>query len=248
MNNCKHKLVVIITSLTLFLLLSACGQSGPDLSTPEKAVKEFAIALDTGNLELAKSVCLVAPDSERMIASLVPLSKAMRELREVAKAKFGKDAGNLANGEDVSSQIARSKIKIMDDEATCIPTTGTTKNSIKLKKVDGKWKVDVKSMTTQSNATPENLKNMETLFKVMAASASDTAAAIKAGKFKNANEAQADLGIKMRNEMTRIQATDLKGKPTTASGSAPDSNGTAPAPKNEGGAVAPGNTGNSKKF
>ena len=237
----------ILSTVAALFLVFGCGPSRPDFSTPQKTAAIFATALDTGNLELAKSTCLTTPDSERMIAALVPLSKAMRDLRESAKAKYGKDAGPLANGEDVATQVAKSKFNITGDTATLIPTTGSTKKPILMKKVEGDWKVDVKSMTNASDTTPDSLKNMEMLFTAMSSAARDSAAAITAGKYKNADEARMDVAVKIRTEMTK--ATMLRPPKTSdnTSVSPANPNGTASGPRGDGSGVT-GATANSKKF
>ena len=254
MNYSPNTIRTAITALLVFSL-TACGKSGPDLSTPEKSAKAFGTALDTGDLELAKAVCVTTPESARMIGALVPLSRAMKDLREAAKAKFGKEAGALGTGEDVVTQLSKAKMSVSGDTATLTPTAGATKQPITLKKINGSWRVEVKSMTPgaagdKSAAESElALKNLETLFRAMTVASMAVTSSIKSGKYKRVEEAQTDVNLKVRAEIMTIQAASAGKRPPAGSTNVkPDPNGTAPGPRNEGGMIAPGQTGNSKKF
>ncbi|HEY2587948.1 MAG TPA: hypothetical protein VGI81_19550 [Tepidisphaeraceae bacterium] len=119
----------------------------------------------------------------------------MKKLQDASVARFGDQGKNLTgggNGPDFSEwskKIDEATVKQEGDAATL--TQKDSGEPLKLKKINGEWKVDVSPMTSE-------MASMGTaMIDSMSKAASETADEIKAGKYKTPQEAQQALSSKM---------------------------------------------------
>jgi hypothetical protein len=189
----------LTTLVAAALLLLAGGCNKNDLSTPKGAAKSFAKALESGDAEAAKAASTGDP---KLVESLAKVGGGMKKLQDAAVAKFGEEGKSIAGGPggkgdkmaEMSKRVEESTEKIDGDTATLTPKDGG--EALKLKKVNGDWKLDVSQMGG-------GMAQMgSAMFDAMAKAAGETADEISAGKYKTVKEAQMAMGTKMVGAMT----------------------------------------------
>jgi hypothetical protein len=178
------------------LALLACGVFGckNDLSTPKGAARAFAKAMEDGDAAEAKRAS--TGGDPQIIEAMAKMTGNMKKLHDASVAKFGDQgksvAGGGGNGPDFSEwskKIDEANVKEEGDTATLTQKDGG--EPMKLKKVNGEWKVDTTPLTGE-------MASMGTaMIDSMSKAAAETADDIKAGKYKTAQEAQEALGSKM---------------------------------------------------
>lgn len=174
------------------LLVAGVGCSKSDLSSPKAAAKTFATAMTTGDAETAKKASTgVEP---KVIESMAAAMGNMKKLHDAAVAKFG-DEGKAfagmgpAGDDDMVKKVEEATEEITGETATVKPKDG---HAMKLKKVDGSWKVDL----AEEMAGPAAAMGTA-MFDKLAAAAKTTTDEIAAGKYKNAAEAKMAMGKSM---------------------------------------------------
>ncbi|MDB5295655.1 MAG: hypothetical protein JWO31_1638 [Phycisphaerales bacterium] len=168
---------------TFCIFIAGCGKS--DTSTPKAAAKTFAAAMTTGDADAAKAASTGA--DAKMIESMANAFGSYKKLHDAAAAKFGEEGKKLgAMGgsvdDDLVKKLADATETITGDTATVAPKDG---KAMKLKKVDGAWKVDMSEMAGPMAALGSQM------FDKMGKAAKVTADEIAAGQYKTIDEAQA---------------------------------------------------------
>jgi hypothetical protein len=175
----------------LFVAASVLVGCKGDLSTPKGATKAFATAMEKGDAEAAKRAS--TGGNPAIVESMAKAMGSSKKLRDAAIAKFG-DEGKKIMGEEhndmaeLAKTVDESEMKEDGDNATLKPKTG---EPVKLKKINGEWKVDLTEMTAAMGTMGTGL------FDSMSRAASETADDIQAGKYKTVLEAQQAFGAKM---------------------------------------------------
>jgi hypothetical protein len=171
----------------VLLLVGLCSQrvradENLDLSSPKKSAVAFTRALENADMAAAKSASIGSDEDYKFVQGLIDFIAAGRQLRAAAIERFG-DEGKQISGDamaNLSKQAESASEKIDGDSATVDQRNGS--EPMKLKRVEGNWKVDVSAFPDKDqtgNALP-------LVQKVMAAAAAD----VKAGKYKTAQEAR----------------------------------------------------------
>jgi len=164
-------------------------------STPKETVISFAKALDAGDTASIKQLVTGTDKQVAMMEGAGNMMSAMKRMQDAAVAKWG-DAGKAIAGEmgkpsdEILKNIDKAEIKEEGDTATF--KGQNDKETVKLKKVDGKWKIDLASMPDQGE-----LEKAGPALKAMTKAADDTATDIKADKFKTVDEAKQAFGLKV---------------------------------------------------
>ena len=178
------------------------ADDAPDASTPKAAVASFFKAMENGDPAAAKTL---ASGSEKQLAILdvlVPVVHGFKQLEAAALKKWGEEGRKqLSQGPgsstfDVAEKLKTAKEEITGDTATIIPADpkpNETKEPMKLKKVDGKWKLDMASLQADEMSDPNTTK----MLKSMADIAKATAAEIDQGKYPDAKSAKEAMGQKI---------------------------------------------------
>lgn len=196
----------------------ARGADAPDLSTPKKAAVSFAKGVEAADMSAVKASSVGTEDDYKLVQSIVDFISSAKQLREAAVAKFGEEGKTISNDDmaNLSKQVESGEEKITGDTATV--GKPQEPDPMKLKKVDGNWKVDLASIPEKEQMG----KAMPKMQKVMSNAATD----IKAGKYKTADEAKQAIG----QQIFAVVAEQLNGAGAGA-GTPP----APPAPKPEGG-------------
>jgi hypothetical protein len=127
-----------------FCAIFAAGAKAADVdySTPKAAAKALLLAMDAGDLNAAKEATIIPPGDEPALAALVDYGKGFRQLSEAVATKFGKDsAAQFPRMTERAAALDQATQTITGDSAKITGTDGG--NDMALKKLDGKWKVDI---------------------------------------------------------------------------------------------------------
>jgi hypothetical protein len=182
-----------------FLLVALCASAAfaadkPDLSSPKSAAMAFGTALVAGDSAGVKAATVGTEEEYKMVDAISMMVSSMKKLNDAADAKFGKDNGiSQPNaGMDITKEIETSEIKVDGDVATVDKKDKNDKNPpMKLKKIDGNWKVDLSSLPK------ENMDQMMKVIPSISKAFTELATEITAGKYKTAMEAKDAMGQKM---------------------------------------------------
>lgn len=166
------------------------GGGGTDISSPKAAVKTFISAIARGDASSAKAAAIADDKQAKVIEAMAAMFPGMVKLHDAAAQKFGAEqAKDLEGPIAIIANVDKAEEKIDGDKAT-VTVKGANK-PVALKKVDGGWKVDMAGMSSPDDA------EMTKMAPIMGKVAGEVADDIKAGKFKDMNEAQQAMGKKM---------------------------------------------------
>ncbi len=176
----------------------------PDTSTPKATLIAFGKALEAGDVNGVKALTISDEKSDKLLEAFVPTIAAMKHLSEVSVTKFGEAGKSIGNdsgkGFELARDVENAHITETGDTATATMKDSKSKDPIKLKKVNGQWKVDFASaMGPQAKA--EDIAKIAPMFTGMTKAANESAAEIEAGKYKTAEEAKQAVGMKMMTAM-----------------------------------------------
>jgi hypothetical protein len=179
-----------------------------DQADIKQSAKTFAQALAKGDADGAKNEMVRTDDTDSMIDAITPIVAGRLKLDKALIAKFGEDgAKKVAGGVGVNQSMADwahhvddADVKVDGNSATVLrkqdpnaPAAAQGRdNSLHMKKVDGKWKVDL-SAAPNIEKTKQAIPMMQAMGKVM----SDTADDVDAGKYKTPVEVSAAMKEKM---------------------------------------------------
>lgn len=200
---------------TLAALLIACAfiftaraQEKPDPSTPKGAVLAFFKAMEKGDVAEAKTMATGNQKQLAILDTLVPFMSGFKQLEGAAVKKWGEEGKKiLADGQggggtafNIDEELKNAKVEEKGDAATIMPaeqkSTGPAKpkkDPMNLKKIDGKWKVDLASIPAEGFDDP----NTTRVLKSMGDIAKSTAAEIDTGKYATADDAKKAMSEKM---------------------------------------------------
>src|SRR3954467_13751943 len=129
--------------------------------SPKGAAMQFFKAMETGDAKAARASATGSDKQLAMLDLLVPVLSGYKQLENAAVKKWGEGARKTLsqNGQggalDFEKQLKASTEKIEGDTATITSTSPEQqKEPMKLKKVDGKWKVDMSSMKAENMDNP----------------------------------------------------------------------------------------------
>jgi len=193
-------------SLRAFIAVVACAAAIPtlvradekkeaDLSTPKGAAVAFAKAIQNGDKEGVRAVCIGKDEEIKAVESMASAMGAIKKFRTACNDKFGADnilTKSFPADQDLAAEAEKTEFKVDGDTATSVPKPGEdAKDKATMKKVDGKWKLDVASIGKDKLA---QAGQMAKIGKVL----EDFAAEITAGKYKTVEEAAVAMGPKMQ--------------------------------------------------
>lgn len=183
------------------------GAAAADLSTPKAAAQSFAKAVTTGDNAGIRATTTGTEEQYKMAEAMGGMLKSMADLRAAATAKYGADNPISKDKDmDIAKDIDEAEFKTEGDVATMVKKTNPNdKDPLKLKKVDGKWKVDLGSMPASESA------QITKMAPAMKKACDEVAAEINSGKHATADAAQTAMGQKMAAAMGM---PDLPTKPT----------------------------------
>lgn len=187
---------------------SAQGTTGSNPSSapapgqsPKTVAAAFIKAFADGNAAAAKAICLPDPKVSEMIDLMSGFIKATKQFQKAVVAKWGEAAAKKSGlGISVSSALAaqgealkQAKEETTSDTAKLVLDADPS-HPFTLKKVDGKWKVDL--LATQE-AQPQMMAMMA-MYKPMTKAFNDLAAEVAAGKHQTIEQVMLALASKIK--------------------------------------------------
>jgi hypothetical protein len=193
-----------LLALAALILLNrpTLAEDKPDTSTPKGAASAFFKAMETGDAAAARAMATGNDKQLAILDVLVPVVHGFKQLEIAAVKKWGDEGRKtLTQGQggassfDFNEQIKTAKEEITGETATITPANAgdDKKDPMKLKKVDGKWKLDMASIPAEGIEDPTTTK----MLKAMADIAKSTAAEIDQGKYESAAKAKEAMGQKI---------------------------------------------------
>jgi hypothetical protein len=194
---------LLVGCLVLVSCLAAYAQdTGMEPGGPKAVALEFGKAMEMGDAAAAKKVAIFGKDEEALIDGMAAITGGMKKMLAAATEKFGAEGAQSLMGPNadmnIVKQIEESELKIDGDTATLAGKDSS--DPLKLKKVDGAWKVDVTSMNNDPN-----MAQQVPMFNSMAKVFTDTAAEISAGKYSTVDECQQAMQAKFLAAMMSAQ-------------------------------------------
>lgn len=201
MNRTVRGAGLIMLVLLTVVASSVLAADKPDLSTPKKAAKSFAAAVQSADMTGVKAASTGSPEDYKMMESFAGVISAGARLRKAAVAKFGAEDGKkiVQGSPDLPAQIEQSDEKIDGDTATLVHTGEDPANALKLMRTNGDWKVDLNRIPGKDQMA-KSMPMMKELQKVLDESTTD----VKDGKFKTADEAQQAVRTRMMAVVTAM--------------------------------------------
>jgi hypothetical protein len=202
--------------------------------SPKGVASQFFKAMESGDAKAARAVATGSDKQLAMLDLLVPVISGFKQLENAAVKKWGEEARKTLSqtgggaGMDFEKQLKASTEKIDGDTATITSANPEQQREpMKLKKVDGKWKVDMSSMKAENMDNPQTAKMLQ----VMSDAAKATAAEVEQGKYQNADEAKKAMGQKIIPALMQMQQQQQGqgGAPGAAPGAGGPPAGGAPA-------------------
>jgi hypothetical protein len=170
-----------------------------DLTTPKGAALAFGNSLLSGDVAAMRASSTGSDADYKMMETLQTMISAMKRLTEAAAIKYGKDnpISKSAGEFNIAAELEKSDAKVEGDSATIVnKDKPDEKNPMKLKKVNGEWKVDLTSLPK------DNVSDLLKIAPVMTGIANEVTKDINAGKYAKAEDAHQALGQKMVAAMT----------------------------------------------
>jgi hypothetical protein len=199
-------LASLLVVCALLTAPAALAQEKFDPASPKGAVSAFFKAMEKGDATEAKGMATGSQKQLGILDTLVPVMSGFKQLENAALKKWG-EAGRktLTEGQggsgaalNMDEELKSAKVEESGDVATITPgeqskSAGKDKTPMKLKKIDGKWKVDLASIPTEGLEDP----NATRILKAMGEIAKTTATEVDAGKYATAEDAKKAMGEKM---------------------------------------------------
>lgn len=197
---------VFTSVIALLCMLTACSKqtstsgstNSVDLSSPKAALKSYGEAMKRGDPTAARQA--VTGADPKSIEALAELGGSRNRLSEAAVAKFGDAGKTIAGGGEESygqafdKMLDDAEVKVEGETATVIQKTAPAETEpasrpkplpLKLRKVDGNWKVDYAAMP--------NTRNLDLLMPIMRGiikANDEVAVEIKEGKYATLSDAR----------------------------------------------------------
>src|ERR1043165_6548778 len=144
----------VMTSSIKATLLLAClaivaATSLRAADEPKDVALAFAKAMQAGDSKAIHDISVGTPEQLKTIDALAEMMKAIGKFKTACDAKFGADnvlSKSMGQVPDLAAEVTKSEFKVDGDSVTVIDKTNPDdKHPLKLKKADGKWKIDLAS-------------------------------------------------------------------------------------------------------
>jgi hypothetical protein len=182
-----------------------------DLSTPKASATTFLKALGAGDVDAAKAASSGNKEQMKYLEAVTSMFSGISRYEQAAKKAFPQDPNtttvakgmsDAVAGADALARIEKGKETITGQTASILPAEDAPKpgdpplapkdpnakvETIRLKQVDGQWKLDLDSQFQQEEMRRQNPEDMIKFGQSIEGVAAD----IEAGKYKTSLEAQA---------------------------------------------------------
>jgi hypothetical protein len=188
----------LLTAALALVLYAGCKPRA-DYSTPKKAVRSFYVALVSDGAESARAAVSDSLQAE-VLADLRTLVTKVLAAQEAAEARFGQSGAAVCGGLPSLDDIDQAAETIQGDTATL--ALKNQSKQLKLKRVDGQWKLDVFSIL---GIDPKDKDSARRMLAAAASAADRVAQQIKSGQYKSADDASAALNSGMAMAVAKEQ-------------------------------------------
>ena len=156
-----------ILALAICVGIGAARAADIDQSTPKATAMAFAKALQAGDDSVARQLAVGTDQDQQVLSSMLDFTRAMKTLRESAAKKYGDKAEEVTGGGlNVDSAKALEDADIKEQGDTAIVTsTKPQPSTMSLKKIDGKWKVDLTDTLKGAAGPSQNIGQFQTMLK-----------------------------------------------------------------------------------
>jgi hypothetical protein len=166
------------------LLLCASQAVGEDVAEIRAVTKEFTQAITSGDPDAIGKHVAAGVDAAKFLDSARALADANRRLKEASVARFGTSGKDLTFEAPMGNRLEEAPVTVDGDIAMIKPTGGETRWFVKIK---GAWKIDLRSKTARDLADATGAFEKDTV------AVNHIIEAIKAGKYKTAQDAAVAL-------------------------------------------------------
>ena len=163
-----------------------------DFSTPAAAFRTYTQALFDCDEAALKSAAIVSEKHPKLLGGMVEYIKVERQFRAAAITAFPEAARELPDpAKESMKAIDNATVKIEGDTAVLV--TSQSVEPVKLRKVNGEWKVDLASMYND-----DSVNDLVVFRGALTGVLSDMAADIEAGKYTSFVDVKTQLEIKVK--------------------------------------------------
>ena len=196
--------------LAVFALVAtiAFHSRAQDISpdSPKGAASAFFKAMESGDAKAARAVAVGSEKQLAMLDLLVPVFGEFKKLENAAVKKWGEEARKGLSqdgqgGPDFDKQLKAATEKTDGDSATISPPDN--RDPIRLKKVDGRWKVDMGMLKVDEMDVADASKK----WRLMSDAARSTAAEVEQGKYATPVDARKALEQKLSPVLPQKEPT-----------------------------------------
>lgn len=184
--------------VALSFLAAPLARAEADLSSPKAAAMTFAKAVESNNAADIKAASVGAEAEQKNWLAMAGFMGAAANLKKAMTDKFGPEGAAVVPMETdaLSKEVAKVEEKIDGDSATLMKKViedEDDKKPLNLKKIDGKWKVDLDTFPNKEQMAP-----VIAMFSKLTPAMESVAADVKAGKYATLLEAAMALQAKMQ--------------------------------------------------
>ena len=185
-------------------------QGKPELMTPKLGALTFVRTLELNNMPAFQSVTIGGAEEYKLFEPLMKMIAGAKDLEKAAREKWGKAGRTVVRNSPavgMEVQIQESDVTVDGETAVVRRKGDEDPDPLTLRKTSDGWKVDltaIKNRKSMSDAAP-SMRRMEKVF-------TDSAADIRAGKFRSADEAEQALLKRMQAAATEKTKAAEKAK------------------------------------
>ena len=174
----------------------AAATRGPDLATPKSAALAFVRAMEANSMEAFQGVTIGSAEDYKLFEPLLGMVGAAKQLEKAAREKFGKEGRVVVRNSpavELEVHVQESDVKVSGDVAVLRHKGEEDADPLTLKKTPAGWKVDLTAIPNrqQMSAAAGGMQQMKQVLE-------QSAAEIRAGKFKSPQEAEQALVARMQ--------------------------------------------------
>ncbi len=205
MNKMTTKRLTVALSLCCGLSMTTLSQAAADYSTPKNAFRTYTKALADGDLQVLKNSVIATEKHNQLLENQITYAATEKKFRTACIKAYPAAAKDLADPtQDTLAALEKAEVKIEDDTATLV--TRDSLEPVVLKRVDGKWKVNLVEMYD-----PASVDDVLTFRKALAAVMEDMTTDVDAHKYKSFDEVKNTLEMRVKMRM----ALPSEEEPTT---------------------------------
>jgi hypothetical protein len=179
------------------ILCFSLGAGSAELSTPKLAALAFVRAMEADDMIAFRAVTLGADDDYKLFEPLLGMVGAAKQLEKAARDKFGK-AGSVVVREspavELEVHVQESDVKVTAETAVLTHKGEEGADPLTLRHTADGWKVDLTAI-----ANRKQMASTAAAMGRMQQGLSDSAAEIRDGHFKTAEEAEQAVIKRMRD-------------------------------------------------